>query len=67
MGTIQAYLAALFFHLIGPSLFTLRLAPLLLIAIFLTSMYLLTGVLYTNTALWLTCLPFYHLARPLSR
>ena len=48
MGTIEAHLAALFFHLIGPSLFTLRLAPLLLFALFLASMYLLTSVLYTK-------------------
>ncbi len=48
MGAIEAYLAALFFHLFGPSLFTLRLAPLFLFSLFLASMYLLTSVLYTK-------------------
>ncbi len=48
MGTLEAYLAAGFFRLIGASVFSLRLGPLLLFALFLISMYLLTSLLYTK-------------------
>jgi predicted membrane-bound mannosyltransferase len=45
MGTLEAYLAAGFFRLFGASVFTLRLSPVLLFALFLTCMYLLTSLL----------------------
>jgi hypothetical protein len=48
MGALEAYLAAGFFHLFGPSLFTLRLGVVVLDTLFLVSMYLLTGLLYTK-------------------
>ena len=48
MGTLEAYLAAGFFRVIGASVFSLRLGPLLLFALFLTSMYLLASLLYTK-------------------
>src|SRR6266567_6154835 len=48
MGTLEAYLAAAFFHLFGASVFTLRLGPVLFFALFLTCMYLLTSLLYTK-------------------
>ncbi len=48
MGTLEAYLAAAFFHLFGASVFTLRLGPVLFFALFLTCMYLLTSLLDTK-------------------
>ncbi|SRR6266446_1098469 len=48
MGALEAYLAAAIFHLFGPSLFTLRLGVVLLITLFLVSMYLLTSLLYNK-------------------
>jgi len=48
MGALEAYIAAAMFHLFGPSLFTLRLSVVLLIACFFVSMYLLTSALYTK-------------------
>src|SRR5215510_16194471 len=42
MGTLEAYIGAVLFHIFGPSLFVLRLSVILLIALFLVSMYLLT-------------------------
>src|SRR5713101_4261775 len=48
MGAFEAYLAAVLFHLFGTSLFTLRLAMMLLYTFFLVSMYLLTSLLYTK-------------------
>ena len=48
MGALEAYLAAAFFHLFGPSLLTLRLGVILLVTLFLASMYLLTSLLYTK-------------------
>ena len=48
MGATEAYLAAGLFRLFGASVFALRLAPLLLFAIFLASMYLLTSLLYSK-------------------
>lgn len=54
MGALEAYLGALFFHLFGPSLFTLRLGVILLTALFLLSMYLLTRTLYTRRFALLT-------------
>lgn len=48
MGSIEAYLGALMFHLFGVSVFSLRLGTILLFALFLTSMYCLTSLLYTK-------------------
>jgi hypothetical protein len=48
MGTLEAYIGAVLFHLFGPSLFVLRLSVILLIALFLVSMYLLTSLLYSK-------------------
>jgi hypothetical protein len=48
MGALEAYIAAVFFHLFGPSLFTLRLSVIFLTAFFFLSMYLLTSALYTK-------------------
>src|SRR5947209_15470750 len=47
MGTLEAYLGAMFFHLFGPSLFSLRLGVILLTMLFFVSTYVLTSVLYT--------------------
>ncbi len=49
MGTIEAYIAALFFHLFGgPSLFALRLGVVLMVACFFIVMYLLTSLLFSK-------------------
>ncbi len=48
MGATEAYLAAAIFRLFGASVITLRLAPLLLFALFLACMYLLTSLLYSK-------------------
>jgi hypothetical protein len=48
MGATEAYLAAGLFRLVGASVVTLRLAPLLLFALFLACMYLLTSLLYSK-------------------
>lgn len=48
MGATEAYIGAALFHLFGASVFVLRLVPLLLFALFLTSMYLLTSLLYSK-------------------
>src|SRR6266566_4523402 len=48
MGTLQAYVAAAFFRIFGASVFTLRLGPVLIFALFLANMYLLTSLLYTK-------------------
>src|SRR5579884_1762792 len=49
MGAFEAYVAAVFFHLLGPSLFSLRLGLVLMFSGFLVSTYLLTRWLYTRT------------------
>lgn len=49
MGALEAYVAAAIFHLLGPSLFTLRLGLVLMITGFLASTYLLTRLLYSKT------------------
>src|SRR5579864_7050721 len=46
MGALEAYIAAAFFHLFGPSLFTFRLSVILLTLLFFVSIYLLTSALY---------------------
>jgi hypothetical protein len=48
MGTLEAYLGALFFRLFGISVFALRLGPVLFFALFLANIYLLTSLLYTK-------------------
>ncbi len=48
MGTIEAHIAAVFFHLIGSSLFSLRLSVILLVTLFLISTYLLASLLYSK-------------------
>lgn len=48
MGTIEAYLGAVFFHLFGVSIFSLRLGMILLYTLFLLSLYALTRLLYTT-------------------
>ena len=48
MGSLQAYIAAGLFHLLGVSFFSLRLGLIFLFALFLMSMYLLTCLLYTK-------------------
>lgn len=48
MGSFEAFVAAVFFHLFGPSLLSLRLSLVLLFVLFLACMYLLTRLLYTR-------------------
>lgn len=48
MGTLEGYLGALFSHLFGASVFTLRLGAVLLYALFLACMYLLARLLYNT-------------------
>jgi hypothetical protein len=54
MGPLEAYLGAIFFRLLGPSIFTERLALILLYVIFLICMYALTSRLYTKKLALLT-------------
>ena len=48
MGTIEAHIGAVFFHLFGASLFSLRLSVILLVTLFLISTYLLASLLYSK-------------------
>jgi len=48
MGALEAYVSAGFFRLFGTSVFSLRLGPVLMFALFLANMYLLTSLLYTK-------------------
>ncbi len=48
MGPLEAYIGAVFFHLLGPSLFALRLGLLVLFDGFLLWMYRLTTLLYSK-------------------
>src|SRR6266849_1814471 len=48
MGALEAYIGALLFHLLGPSLFSLRLGLVFLFDLFLLVMYLLARLLYTK-------------------
>ena len=71
MGVLQAYLGAALFHLLGPSLFVLRLGLLILTMLFLVCMYLLARMLYTRglallTVILLSVGSSYVLARQLS-
>jgi hypothetical protein len=56
MGTFEAYLGAVLFHLFGVSVFTLRLGTMLEFALFLVSMYLLASLLYTKKLALVTLL-----------
>lgn len=47
MGTIQAFLGAFFIHFFGSSAFSVRLGTLLLFALYISSVYLLTRLLFT--------------------
>jgi len=48
MGTLEAYIGAVLFHLFGPSPFALRLGLVFMFSLFLLIMYLLTRLLYTE-------------------
>ncbi len=49
MGSLEAYLGALFFHLFGgPSFFALRLGVVLLVTCFFLTIYLLASLLYSK-------------------
>jgi len=48
MGVLEAYIAALFFHLFGVSVFTLRIGMMMMFAFFMVSMYFLVSLLYTK-------------------
>lgn len=48
MGTIEAHIGAVFFHLFGPSLFSLRLSVILFVTLFLISTYVLASLLYSK-------------------
>ena len=48
MGSLEAYLGSVSFHLFGISIFSLRLGLILLFTLFLISMYLLTSLLYSR-------------------
>lgn len=48
MGSLEAFLGAILFHLIGPSLFALRLGLVCLFSLFLLTLYFLTSLLYTK-------------------
>ncbi|GAC1464921.1 MAG: hypothetical protein PVSMB2_31280 [Ktedonobacteraceae bacterium] len=48
MGTIEAHIGAVFFHLFGPSFLTLRLSVILFVTLFLISTYLLASLLYSK-------------------
>jgi len=48
MGTLQAYLGALFFNVFGPTVFALRFGVVLELTCFLVVMYILSCLLYTR-------------------
>src|SRR5579864_4248603 len=48
MGAVEASIAAGLYHIFGTSLFTLRLADILLFTVAIISMYFLAGLLYTK-------------------
>jgi hypothetical protein len=54
MGPFEAYLAAILFHLFGPSLFVLRLGLVLVFTLFLVSIYLLTRLLFSKNMALIT-------------
>ncbi len=56
MGSLEAYIGAVLFSILGASVFTLRLGIILLVILFLIGMYLLTRILYTKTFALVTVL-----------
>ncbi len=57
MGSLEAYLAAIFFHLFGgPSLFALRLGVILLVTLFFVTTYLLASLLFSKKLALVTLL-----------
>jgi len=54
MGPFEAYLAAVLFHLFGPSLFVLRLSLILVFTLFLVSIYLLISQLFSKNLALIT-------------
>src|SRR2546430_1910140 len=48
MGSLEANIGAILFQFFGTSIFTLRLGVILLVTLFLVSMYLLTSLLYSK-------------------
>lgn len=46
MGSLEAMLGAVFYHIFGPSIFALRLGLLVIFVLFLSSMYVMTRLLY---------------------
>jgi hypothetical protein len=48
LGLLEAYIGVAFFQLLGVSVFSLRLVPVLFFTLFLANMYLLTSLLYTK-------------------
>ncbi|QBD79537.1 hypothetical protein EPA93_27580 [Ktedonosporobacter rubrisoli] len=48
MGPVEGYLAAPLFHILGPSLFTLRLALIPLFVLFIAALFYLTRLLYSE-------------------
>ena len=53
LGPLEAYIAAMLFHPLGITIFTLRLGQIIIYALFLVSIYLLTRILYgKNMALF---------------
>ncbi|WP_376795630.1 glycosyltransferase family 39 protein [Thermogemmatispora sp.] len=56
MGAGEAYVAAVFFHLFGPSLLSLRLAMLVFLLLFACALYQLARLLYGTTVALLSLL-----------
>ena len=56
MGVIEAYLGAIFFRILGVSVFSLRLGTILLFTLFLIAIYALTSLLYRKKLALLTVL-----------
>ncbi len=54
MGTLEAYIGALWFHIFGPSVLVMRLAMISLFVIFLIGLYILTSRLYARSFALLT-------------
>lgn len=56
MGSWEAFLGAFLFRVLGPSVFALRLGSLCMFAVFLTSTYLFTRLLFSRTWALITLL-----------
>jgi hypothetical protein len=48
MGSLEAMLGSVFYHIFGPSIFALRLGLLVIFMLFLASMYVMTRLLYDH-------------------